>query len=43
MILAPSILTVKEEERNNTLQELYDIIIFINYLDLDNTLFRKEV
>ena len=34
MILAPSILTVKEEERNNTLQELYDLGIVYLHLDI---------
>ena len=32
-----------DEIEKQTLQEIYDIISFINYLDLDNTLFRKEV
>lgn len=32
-----------EEIERQTLQEIYDIISFINYLNLDNTLFRKEV
>ena len=31
------------EIEQQTLQEIYDIISFINYLDLDNTLFRKGV
>lgn len=32
-----------EEIENKTLKEIQDIIKFIDYLDLDNTLFRKEV
>lgn len=34
MILAPSILTVKEEERNSTLQELHDLGIVYLHLDI---------
>ena len=34
MILAPSILTVKEEERNNILQELIDLGIIYLHLDI---------
>lgn len=34
MILAPSILTVKEEERSSTLQELYDLGIVYLHLDI---------
>ena len=34
MILAPSILTVKEEERNNTLKELFDLGIIYLHLDI---------
>ena len=34
MILAPSILTVKEEERNNVLQELQDLGIIYLHLDI---------
>lgn len=31
------------EIENKTLSEIHDIILFIDYLDLDNTLFRKEI
>ena len=34
MILAPSILTVKEEERNSTLQELHELGIVYLHLDI---------
>ena len=35
--------TKEIEIENKTLKEIQDIIKFIDYLDLDNTLFRKEI